>query len=122
MRKYIPELPDYGSTITIRHLLNHARILLQNRTGGACRWKMASLVDEEGSLGTDVIVLPELARGLDDASEEPLNASFATAPFLTVPRESIAAIPYKFCFLRGNPCTLRWPGIPNVDPGLAYGG
>jgi CubicO group peptidase (beta-lactamase class C family) len=23
VRKYIPELPDYGSTITIRHLLNH---------------------------------------------------------------------------------------------------
>ena len=23
VRKYIPELPDYGKTITIRHLLNH---------------------------------------------------------------------------------------------------
>jgi CubicO group peptidase (beta-lactamase class C family) len=23
VRKYIPELPDYGSTITVRHLLNH---------------------------------------------------------------------------------------------------
>jgi predicted amidohydrolase len=35
--------------------------------------KMASLVDEEGARGTDVILLPELARGLDDASEEPLH-------------------------------------------------
>jgi hypothetical protein len=35
--------------------------------------KMASLVDEEGARGTDVILLPELARGLDDQSEEPLH-------------------------------------------------
>jgi predicted amidohydrolase len=35
--------------------------------------KMASLVDEEGLRGTDIIVLPELSRGLDDASEEPLH-------------------------------------------------
>jgi predicted amidohydrolase len=41
--------------------------------------KMASLVDEEGARGTDVIVLPELARGLDDTSEEPLHGPTITA-------------------------------------------
>jgi predicted amidohydrolase len=41
--------------------------------------KMASLVDEEGTRGTDVILLPELARGLDDASEEPLHGPTITA-------------------------------------------
>jgi predicted amidohydrolase len=35
--------------------------------------KMAVLVDEEGARGTDVIVLPELSRGQDRASEEPLH-------------------------------------------------
>jgi predicted amidohydrolase len=35
--------------------------------------KMASLVDEEGARGTDVIVLPELSRGQDGASEELLH-------------------------------------------------
>ena len=41
--------------------------------------KMASLVDEEGARGTDVIVLPELSRGLDDASEEPLHGPTISA-------------------------------------------
>ena len=41
--------------------------------------KMASLVDEEGARGTDVIVLPELSRGLDDGSEEPLHGPTITA-------------------------------------------
>jgi predicted amidohydrolase len=41
--------------------------------------KMASLVDEEGARGTDVIVLPELSRGLDGASEEPLHGPTITA-------------------------------------------
>jgi predicted amidohydrolase len=41
--------------------------------GGVPLEKMASLVDEEGARGTDVIVLPELSRGLDDGSEEPLH-------------------------------------------------
>jgi predicted amidohydrolase len=41
--------------------------------------KMASLVDEEGARGTDVIVLPELCRGMNDASEEPLHGPTITA-------------------------------------------
>jgi predicted amidohydrolase len=41
--------------------------------------KMASLVDDEGARGTDVIVLPELSRGLDDGSEEPLHGPTITA-------------------------------------------
>jgi CubicO group peptidase (beta-lactamase class C family) len=38
IRKYIPEMPDYGRTITIRHLLNH--------TSGLRDW--SSIVDLEG--------------------------------------------------------------------------
>jgi hypothetical protein len=41
--------------------------------------KMASLVDEEGARGADVIVLPELCRGMNDASEEPLHGPTITA-------------------------------------------
>jgi predicted amidohydrolase len=41
--------------------------------------KMASLVDEEGARGSDVILLPELCRGLDDTSEEPLHGPTITA-------------------------------------------
>ena len=41
--------------------------------------KMASLVDEAGAHGTDIIVLPELARGQDHASEEPLHGPTVTA-------------------------------------------
>ena len=41
--------------------------------------KMASLVDEEGARGADVIVLPELCRGMDDGSEEPLHGPTITA-------------------------------------------
>jgi predicted amidohydrolase len=40
--------------------------------------KMAALVDEEGTRGTDVILLPELCRGLDDTSEEPLHGPTIT--------------------------------------------
>jgi predicted amidohydrolase len=47
--------------------------------GGVPLEKIASLVDEEGARGTDVIVLPELCRGLDDASEEPLHGATITA-------------------------------------------
>jgi Carbon-nitrogen hydrolase len=41
--------------------------------------KMTSLVDQEGVHGTDVIVLPELSRGQDHASEEPLHGPTVTA-------------------------------------------
>lgn len=41
--------------------------------------KMASLVDEEGARGTDIIVLPELSRGLDKESQEPLHGPTVTA-------------------------------------------
>ncbi|MGH9398372.1 MAG: carbon-nitrogen hydrolase family protein [Terriglobia bacterium] len=41
--------------------------------------KMAEHVDEEGSQGPDVIVLPELCRGQDKASEEPLHGPTVTA-------------------------------------------
>jgi predicted amidohydrolase len=41
--------------------------------------KMASLVDEEGARGTDVIVLPELCRGMDTTSEESLHGPTVTA-------------------------------------------
>ena len=41
--------------------------------------KMASLVDEAGSHGADIIALPELARGQDQASEEPLHGPTVTA-------------------------------------------
>jgi predicted amidohydrolase len=41
--------------------------------------KMASLVDEEGARGTDVIVLPELCRGMDNATDEPLHGPTVTA-------------------------------------------
>jgi predicted amidohydrolase len=41
--------------------------------------KMASLVDEEGARGTDIIVLPELSRGLDKGSQEPLHGPTVTA-------------------------------------------
>jgi predicted amidohydrolase len=40
---------------------------------------MASLVDEEGARGTDIIALPELSRGLDKGSQEPLHGSTVTA-------------------------------------------
>jgi predicted amidohydrolase len=40
---------------------------------------VASLVDEEATRGTDVILLPELARGLDHASEESLPGPTITA-------------------------------------------
>jgi hypothetical protein len=41
--------------------------------------KMASLVDEEGSGGTDIVVLPEPCRGLNSASAEPLDGPTITA-------------------------------------------
>ncbi len=41
--------------------------------------KMAGLVDEEGARGTDIIVLPELSRGLDKGSQEPLHGPTVTA-------------------------------------------
>jgi CubicO group peptidase (beta-lactamase class C family) len=38
IRKYVPEVPDYGNTITIRHMMNHVSGLkdwgaLQNLAG-----------------------------------------------------------------------------------------
>jgi predicted amidohydrolase len=41
--------------------------------------KMASLVDEQGARGTDVILLPETCRGQDQSSEEPLHGPTVTA-------------------------------------------
>lgn len=41
--------------------------------------KIASLVDEEGARGTDIIALPELSRGLDTESQEPLHGPTVTA-------------------------------------------
>jgi predicted amidohydrolase len=35
--------------------------------------KIASLVDEQGARGTDIILLPETCRGQDQSSEEPLH-------------------------------------------------
>ena len=39
-----------------------------------CEW-----VDQEGSLGPDIIALPEFERGLDTTSEEPLNGPTVTS-------------------------------------------
>jgi predicted amidohydrolase len=41
--------------------------------------KMASLVDEAGAKGTDIILLPETCRGQNDTSEEPLHGPTVTA-------------------------------------------
>jgi predicted amidohydrolase len=41
--------------------------------------KIASLVDEQGARGTDIILLPETCRGQDQSSEEPLHGSTVTA-------------------------------------------
>jgi predicted amidohydrolase len=41
--------------------------------------KIASLVDEQGARGTDIILLPETCRGQDQFSEEPLHGPTVTA-------------------------------------------
>ena len=64
----------------------------QTAWGGQCAWpasdskgapsrskRWPAWWTEEGARGTDVIVLPELSRGLNDASEEPLHGPTITA-------------------------------------------
>jgi predicted amidohydrolase len=41
--------------------------------------RMVSLVDQEGTRGTDLVILPETCRGQDDTSEEPLHGPTVTA-------------------------------------------
>jgi predicted amidohydrolase len=41
--------------------------------------RIATLVDQEGSRGADIIVLPETCRGQDEASAEPLDGPTITA-------------------------------------------
>jgi CubicO group peptidase (beta-lactamase class C family) len=54
IRKYVPELPDYGHTLTVDHLLTH--------TGGLRDWTgILPLADE----GTDVLTLILRQRGLN---------------------------------------------------------
>jgi predicted amidohydrolase len=48
------------------------------KQGGLPLEKMASLVDQEGARGTDVILLPETARGQDQTSVEPLHGPTVT--------------------------------------------
>ena len=56
IRKHLPDLPDYGHTVTVDHLLTH--------TGGIRDWTgMLPLAPE----GTDVLTLIHRQRGLDFA-------------------------------------------------------
>jgi len=48
------------------------------KEGGLPLEEMASLIDKEGTRGTDVILLPELARGQDPTSVEPLHGPTVT--------------------------------------------
>lgn len=51
IRKYLPEVPDFGSRITIRHLLNHT-------SGLRDQWAMWGLVDR--SPGSEVHTIPKV--------------------------------------------------------------
>ena len=62
VRKYVPELPDYGQTITIRHLLNHT-------SGLRDQWDLLSLArgrfEEERITEADVIDIVSRQKALN---------------------------------------------------------
>lgn len=49
------------------------------RAGSLSTERIASLVDQEGARGTDIIVLPETCRGQDETSKESLDGPTITA-------------------------------------------
>jgi CubicO group peptidase (beta-lactamase class C family) len=55
VRKYLPELPDYGRTITLRHLLQHTSGLRDVwNLGGLAGWRPDDLVTDRDVLGLAV--------------------------------------------------------------------